>query len=373
MVPAQSQVVPQAEPDNSDPLYEIVDKMQQQVQNGILGMLQLNLDACIVVEINANHLYDCAAQLSDDPVRLLSLKLMTKYLSCLAPLVRVSIYQQQGDFEKCHEECSKGRDVPAEGLDLVNQLEQKVGFGSPEMEQISFLGLMFEAFSNMFIAVDLMASAEELGYQGRIADYVKGVEAAIAIYKKAAEVLRKSANDFALAMERMFRQIATNLEIRARFFKERIGKQTGYLLPNGDKILIIHGHDKGELLGLRQLLQNQFGLKVVVVKDEPNLGRGLIDKFEDYGNECCYAFVLLTPDDFVEKEGHMQARPNVFFELGWFYGRFGPRRLCILKKADTAIPSDLRGIVTIDFKEELTEKFLEIRRELEPYLKPGPA
>ena len=60
-----------------------------------------------------------------------------------------------------------------------------------------------------------------------------------------------------------------------------------------------------------------------------------------------------------------QARPNVHFELGWFYGHFGRDRVAILKKAETDVPSDLRGIVSIDFHNSVVECFLQIRDELQ--------
>ena len=45
-----------------------------------------------------------------------------------------------------------------------------------------------------------------------------------------------------------------------------------------------------------------------------------------------FAIALVTPDDVVKKAGksQWQARPNVLFELGWFYGRLGPQRLLVL-------------------------------------------
>ena len=92
------------------------------------------------------------------------------------------------------------------------------------------------------------------------------------------------------------------------------------------------------------------------------MGRTQIQKFEDCANECCYAFALFTPDDFVKKEWELQAQSNLLFEIGWFYGRLGPQRVSILKKADTVIPSDLKHLVTLDFKEDVRETYYSVRR-----------
>jgi predicted nucleotide-binding protein len=74
----------------------------------------------------------------------------------------------------------------------------------------------------------------------------------------------------------------------------------------------------------------------------------------------------MTPDDQVfSRSGEaQQARPNVIFELGWFYGRLGRSRVCILSKRGTAIHSDLSGIVRVEFIENIQEAIAGIEGEL---------
>ena len=93
----------------------------------------------------------------------------------------------------------------------------------------------------------------------------------------------------------------------------------------------------------------------------------LIEKFEQEATKAGFAFVLLTPDDLVEKPDgtYVQSRPNVVFELGWFFGRLGRENVCILAKKGTSIHSDLDGINRIDFRESIEEVVLQIDRELE--------
>jgi predicted nucleotide-binding protein len=54
----------------------------------------------------------------------------------------------------------------------------------------------------------------------------------------------------------------------------------------------------------------------------------------------------------------------VLFELGWFYGRFGPKRLSIIRKTGTQLPTDLAGIAYIEFTSNVKEAFMSIRDEL---------
>ena len=58
------------------------------------------------------------------------------------------------------------------------------------------------------------------------------------------------------------------------------------------------------------------------------------------------------------------ARPNVIFELGWFYGRLHRDKVCILHKKGTKIHSDLEGVSRIEFTDDVTDKRDEIEKEL---------
>ncbi len=138
------------------------------------------------------------------------------------------------------------------------------------------------------------------------------------------------------------------------------------ITPESRTVFIVHGHDEANLLRLRTLLTDRFGLHPVILMDEPSSGQTVIEKFERTANEAAFCFVLMTPDDQVKtQKGEVtQARPNVIFELGWFYGRLGRSRVCILCKRATAIHSDLSGIVHIEFIENVEEAIPSIEKEL---------
>ena len=50
-----------------------------------------------------------------------------------------------------------------------------------------------------------------------------------------------------------------------------------------------------------------------------------------------YAFAIFTPDDIVRTQAreYLQARPNVIFELGWFYSKLWRGKVSILFKRGT--------------------------------------
>jgi len=150
---------------------------------------------------------------------------------------------------------------------------------------------------------------------------------------------------------------------------ERKTKEEKTEIIYGDKIFIVHGHDKANLHELRDLLEKRYELQCTIMMWKPGRGRTLIEKFEQEAQNVGFAFILMTPDDLVkvaesEEEEYTQARPNVIFELGRFYGRLGRNRVCLIFKKGTKIHSDLEGISRIQFVDSLRDKTLEIEEEL---------
>lgn len=142
------------------------------------------------------------------------------------------------------------------------------------------------------------------------------------------------------------------------------------------RAFIVHGHDHDALHQLKNYLQNTMGLdEPIILHEQPNHGRTIIEKFEDESSPADLVFVLLTPDDKVldpsadaDADARARARQNVIFELGYFYGQVrgqdGARRVILLKKGPIEIPSDLSGILYIDISQGIMAAGEEIRKEL---------
>ena len=61
---------------------------------------------------------------------------------------------------------------------------------------------------------------------------------------------------------------------------------------------------------------------------------------------------MLTPDDVGTSKGKTdelkhRARQNVILELGYFWGKLGRDRMCVLYKEGVELPSDIHGILYI--------------------------
>lgn len=111
----------------------------------------------------------------------------------------------------------------------------------------------------------------------------------------------------------------------------------------GDFVFIVHGHDN-ELKRELQLLLKNAGVNNVVLHEQVDKGRTIIDKLIGETENAGYAIALLTPDDITEK-GLQRARQNVILEIGFFIGKLGKERIRMLTKGDIEIPSDLQGIL----------------------------
>ena len=135
------------------------------------------------------------------------------------------------------------------------------------------------------------------------------------------------------------------------------------------KVFIIHGHNEAKRRELEKIIDG-FGLVPIVLGAKPNQGMTIIEKFEYYASECGFAFALFTPDDIIQTEDgkqYFQARPNVIFELGWFYSHLGRAKTCVISQASekNSIFSDLQGVMRIPFNQDVEECYLQIKRELE--------
>lgn len=138
----------------------------------------------------------------------------------------------------------------------------------------------------------------------------------------------------------------------------------------GPRAFVVHGHDEVALLQLKNYLQNVLHWpEPVVLREQPNSGKTLIEKFEESAGRIDCVFVLLTPDDaVVSKQGPepRRSRQNVLFELGFFYGQLGRQsgRVIVLYKGVTELPSDIQGIAWIGIDHGVEAAGEEIRREV---------
>jgi len=153
-------------------------------------------------------------------------------------------------------------------------------------------------------------------------------------------------------------------------------------------IFIVHGRDDKSKLELARMLEKS-GFNVIILSEQADKGRTIIEKLEEETMDIGFAFVILTPDDwggtkddflsvldgmtrgytdiedaFHDKELQYRARQNVILELGYFVGKIGRNRVCCLYKGDVELPSDIHGVLFTKFDKSVDECYKEILKEL---------
>ena len=118
----------------------------------------------------------------------------------------------------------------------------------------------------------------------------------------------------------------------------------------GEDIFVVHGHDGATKETVARFLRKLVGREPVILHEQPDRGRTVIEKFEDHAALAACAIVLLTGDDVGGVAGGDQrprARQNVVLEMGFFLGKLGRGRVVILHEADVELPSDLHGVLYV--------------------------
>jgi len=136
---------------------------------------------------------------------------------------------------------------------------------------------------------------------------------------------------------------------------------------------IVHGQNETVKYQLKNYLQNTLLFpEPIILHEQPNIGRTIIEKFEDYALKSSLVFVLLTPDDIgalADKPDDLKrrGRQNVIFEMGYFLGMLGRKsgRVILLHSGPLELPSDLLGVVYIDISKGIESAGELIRKELE--------
>jgi len=133
--------------------------------------------------------------------------------------------------------------------------------------------------------------------------------------------------------------------------REKVNAQS----PSG-RIFVVHGRNDAVREKTARFLE-RLGLQPIILHEQPNEGRTIIEKFVEY-SDVSFAVVLLTGDDrgglkdHLLEEQKVRARQNVILELGFFLGKLGRRNVCALYEEGVEIPSDYQGVLFVKLDAE---------------------
>lgn len=131
------------------------------------------------------------------------------------------------------------------------------------------------------------------------------------------------------------------------------------------KVFIVHGHNHSRRDEV-ELFLRRLKLDPVILDNEPNKGKTIIEKFEE-NSDVSFAVILYTACD--EARGtepeplKKRARQNVLFEHGYFYAKLGRENVAALYEPEVELPSDLSGVLYIPFDAHWKEKLKQEMKE----------
>lgn len=145
--------------------------------------------------------------------------------------------------------------------------------------------------------------------------------------------------------------------------KQKIGSKK----KTSNKVFVVHGHDVLAKTDVARTLE-KLGLEAVILHEQANEGKTVIEKFERDASLVEAAIIIMTGDDVGYPKNKLQeqkprARQNVILELGYFSGILGRSNVCVLFKDNVEIPSDYLGVIYIPMDEEGSWKF-KVAKEL---------
>lgn len=165
-------------------------------------------------------------------------------------------------------------------------------------------------------------------------------------------------SEFAKSFNSGLDQAKGFLESRIGDLRERVAESGIRPLANSAvtnsisrKIFVVHGHDQGAKETVARFLA-RLDLEPIILHEQPDRGRTIIEKFEAHASDVNCAVVLLTADDVANSredpdENELRARQNVIFELGFFVGRLGRGNTFALVEREVVTPSDIAGVIYI--------------------------
>lgn len=136
------------------------------------------------------------------------------------------------------------------------------------------------------------------------------------------------------------------------------------------KIFVVHGHDTQALEQL-ELILRRLGLDPYILQNNDGGSNTIIEALEQQiYQEAAFGIVLMTPDDYGYPKANgddatqPRARQNVILELGMVLASLGRNQMVILKKGALETPSDVDGVLRLEFNDHVKEVAVKLARRI---------
>lgn len=120
--------------------------------------------------------------------------------------------------------------------------------------------------------------------------------------------------------------------------------------PLSRRVFLVHGRNEEIKQAVARVLE-RLKLEPIILHEQPDRNRTIIEKFEEQGADVGFAVILMTGDDrggpkeASPERYQVRARQNVLLEMGFFLGRLTRMRVCVLYESGVEMPSDYSGVL----------------------------
>ena len=128
-------------------------------------------------------------------------------------------------------------------------------------------------------------------------------------------------------------------------------------------VFLIYGRNEKLNRKIKSAIENAGFNVLSLNKQCVKGGESLLQAVKRQAKKCTMAVAVCSADDQVVFKGELyrQARPNVYFEIGYLYGLYGEYRVLIVKQEECRNPSDLAVMyIQENNLAQLTNSLLEI-------------
>lgn len=122
-----------------------------------------------------------------------------------------------------------------------------------------------------------------------------------------------------------------------------------------ENVFIVYSHKHADIMReIKEFVREDLGFEPKTL-DISEFTGGIWNALFEKTQNCQKAIIVMTEDDKVVSDDgseYMQARPNVFVELGYMVGKCGLSNVTIVCSENCNIPSDIGGLIHVVYKSD---------------------
>lgn len=129
-------------------------------------------------------------------------------------------------------------------------------------------------------------------------------------------------------------------------------------------VFVIGNSDAASASRLKELLTERWNIEVLAL--DPGEGEASIERFEAQASRAAFAIAILSANDLAGRDRSEKAwrLHDPMFEIGWFCGRLGRDRVCLLLRDGVEAHLGVAGVERLEFDSFVGEKAAEIELRL---------